>query len=307
MINFRKFISVCLCVSIGLTSLNCTPKKIASDITSQIMLGGAPSFEMEDDMDLAESSGLIMLKMMEAFAHDNPSNKTYKILLARSYANYAFGFLEWNMLRYRGLKEEKFVKNEARAKRFYQRGKEYGLEVLNTHGSFRNSLNKDLDTFKKALKGMGRSDIPALFWTAFNWGSLINLNKDSPMAIAEFPKVEAIMDRVLTIDEDFFYAGPLLFFAVSFGSRPAMFGGNPQKSKDFFERAISAYKDKFLMAKVLYAQIYAVQNQDKALYQEQLNAVMATEASILPEQRLANEMAKLRAKFLLENMSQFIP
>jgi hypothetical protein len=307
MMRLRKLGSFILSVSMGFLFLNCTPKKIASDLTSQIMAGGAPSFEMEEDVDIAENSGLTMLKMMEAFEHDNPSNKTYHILLARSYANYAFGFLEWNMLRSKGTDEAKYTKNEERAKHFYQKGKEYGLLALNSHGFFRDSVNKDLDTFKKALKGFGRSNVPELFWTALNWGSLINLNKDSPLAIAEFPKVEAIMQRVVDLDPTYFYATPLMFFGVSYGSRPAMFGGNPQKSKDFFEKAIAAYNEKFLMAMVMEAQTLAVQNQDKALFESLLNKVLATDAAVLPEQRLANELAKMRAKFLLDNESQFIP
>lgn len=282
----------------------CTPKKIASDITSQIMRGGAPSFEMESDVEIAESSGLTMIKMIEAFHHDNPTNKNYLILLARSYANYAFAFSEWNIMKYDGVDETKKAKNSRRAKEFYKKGKEFGLKVLNRNGAFRSTLTKDLDSFKKALHGMGRSYLPALFWTAFNWGSEINHSKDSPLAIAYFPKVEAMMKRVLEIDEHYFYSSPNLFFGYAYGSRPKMFGGDPIKSKDHFERALKAYNRKFLMAQVMYAQSYAVQNQDKELFEKLLNEVLSTEPSVLPEQRLANELAQLRARWLLDHEDQ---
>lgn len=281
--------------------LSCTPKKIASDITAQIMRGGSPAFEMEDDVELAESTGVTMVKMLESFQHDNPKNKTYQLLLSRSYANYAFGFLEWNLLKYKDVDEAKRSLNEARAKKFYLKGKQFGLQVLNRNNRFEKALTKDLDTFNKALRSFGRRWVPALFWTAFNWGSWINLNKDSPLAIAEFPKVEAIMRRVLELDENFFYAGPHMFFGVSYGSRPKMFGGDPAKSQGHFEKALAAYKRKFLMALVMYAQTYAVQNQDRALFDSLLNEVLSTNADVLPEQRLANELAKLRANWLLNH------
>ncbi|MBI2339869.1 MAG: hypothetical protein HYU99_05840 [Deltaproteobacteria bacterium] len=280
---------------------SCTPKQIASDITAQIFKGGAPAFEMESDVELAENTGLTMIKMLEAFQYDNPKNKTYLVLLSRSYANYTFGFLEWNMLKYKGVDEAKRAQSEERAKAFYLKGKDFGLRVLNRNGAFESALTRDLDTFKKSLRSFGRGSIPALFWTAFNWGSWINLNKDSPAAIAEFPKVEAIMQRVLDLDENYFYAGPHLFFGFSFGSRPAMFGGNPEKSKGHFEKAAIAYKRKFLLSLVTYAQSYAVQNQDKALFESLLNEVLATPADSLPEQRLANELAKLRARWFLDH------
>lgn len=298
---FHRFPRFLFIICLPLVCNFCTPKQIASDITAQIFQGGAPAFEMESDVELSEQTGLTMIKMLEAFQHDNPKNKTYLILLSRSYANYTFGFLEWNMLKYKGVDEVKRAVNEERAKTFYLKGKDFGLRVLNRNSAFEKALTKDLDTFKKSLKSFGRGSVPALFWTAFNWGSWINLNKDSPAAIAEFPKAEAMMQRVLELDEHYFYSGPHLFFGFSFGSRPAMFGGNPEKSKEHFEKAAAAYKRKFLLALVTYAQSYAVQNQDRALFESLLNEVLATPADSLPEQRLANELAKLRARWFLDH------
>lgn len=301
--RYRMVASLFLC----LFCLACTPKKIASDITAQIMAGGAPAFEMDPDAELAETTGITMLKMIESFHYDNPDNKTLSVLLARSYANYAFGFLEWNMLKSRQdeTNQELYLLNETRAKRFYDTGKRVSLNVLKKNSSFKNALTKDLDSFKKMLKGYGKGSVPLLFWTAFSWGGSINLNKDSPEAIIEFPKVEAMMQRVLELDEFYFYGGPHLFFGVSFGSRPAMFGGNLEKSKEHFEKAVGAYQRKFLMALVMYAQIYAVQAQDPTLFESLLTEVMGADAAAMPEQRLANELAKKRAQWLMEHKGQF--
>lgn len=288
-----------LSLSLSLAISSCTPKQIASDITSQIMRDGSPSFEAESDVELAETSGLTMIKMVESFHYDNPKNKNYLNLLSRSYANYAFGFLEWNMERYKDVDQAKYELNLARAKDFYTKGKEYGLKILNRNAGFEKAFNKDLDTFKKALKGLSRRYLPALTWTAFNWGSYINLNKDSPLAIALFPKVEAMMYRVLELDEYYNYGLPHLFFGVSFGSRPQMFGGNPTKSKEHFEKALKAYKRKFLMSQLMYAKTYAVQTQDRELFESLLNEILEAPNDILPEQRLANEIAKRRAEWLL--------
>jgi hypothetical protein len=84
-----------------------------------------------------------------------------------------------------------------------------------------------------------------------------------------------------------------------------MFGGNPQKSKEYFEKAIKSYNRKFLMAIVLYAQTYAVQTQDPVLFDTLLNEVAAANPEALPEQRLANELAVERAKWLLANKDKF--
>lgn len=284
-----------------LSSLACTPKKIASDITSQIMKGGSPAFEMEQDPALAEEAGLGLIKTMEVFHYDNPKNKNYMVLMSKSYATYALGFFEWNMLKYKNVDETKRALNEKRALMFYKRGKELGLEVLSRNGDFEKALTQDVDAFKKSLNGFGKKSVPALFWTAFNWGSVINLNRTDPMSIAELPKVEAIVERVLKLDPNFYYGGPNLFFGVSLGSRSAMFGGNPAKSKEHFEAALAAYQRKYLMTQVMYAQTYAVQNNDRALFESLLNEVLNTATDILPAQRLANELAHERARWLLDN------
>lgn len=298
----KTFIVILFTVSFA---TNCTPKKIASDITAQIMRSGAPAFEMESDVEIAREAGLTMIKMIEAFQYDNPANKNLNTLLARSYANYAQGFLEYQLLTSKGVNEVKYQKYLERTKMFYERGKQYGLRVLRGNGSFKSALNKDLDTFVKSLKGFGRSAVPQLFWTAMSWGGLINLSLDSPLAIAEFPRVEAIMQRVLMLDEHYFYSSPNLFFGYSLGSRPQMFGGNYEKSKAHFEAALSAYNRKFLMGLVYYAEVYAVQTQNASLFTTLLNEVLAADAAALPEARLANELAQRRARWLLENKEKF--
>ena len=54
----------------------------------------------------------------------------------------------------------------------------------------------------------------------------------------------------------------------------------------------------------MYAKTYAVQAQDKKLFVEQLDAVIKSSGNILPEQRLANEVAKLKAKRLLKMVDE---
>ncbi|MEE8269532.1 MAG: TRAP transporter TatT component family protein, partial [Nitrospinaceae bacterium] len=58
---------------------------------------------------------------------------------------------------------------------------------------------------------------------------------------------------------------------------------------------------KFLMAKVIYAKTYAVQMQDRDLFKKLLNAVLDARSDILPEQQLANAVAKQKAQKLLES------
>lgn len=269
------------------------------------MKNGAPVFEEEEDIEVAEIAGLAMLKTLEIFARDNPSNENYAVLLARNYGNYAFGFYENKILLYKDKDHAKYGTYVKRAKLFYQRGRDYGLDILKKSNRFKNTLNKDIPTFEEMLKGYGRGDLDLLFWTAFCWGNLINLSKDDPEAITDLARVQAMMARVLQLQETFFYASPHIFYGVYFASRPPMLGGSPQKAKEHFDDAIRLTQERFLMGPVLEAQFYAVQVQDKALFYQLLQKVLETESSVLPEQKLANELAKERARILLDRIDSY--
>lgn len=282
---------------------SCSITRMASDITAGIMVGGSPIVEQESDPLVAEQSGLALLKTLEVFSFHNPDNDKYKTLLAKNYANYAFGFLENKLYEYEGVDPDRYNMILARTKLFYERGKNYGLDVLTKKRSFAKALSEDQDTFEKATRRIGRGKMPALFWTAFAWGGLINWSKDDPTAIISLGKVERMMARAAELNNTFFYGGPHMFYGVYYGSRPAMLGGNNEKSRENFEEALKISHGRFLFAKVLYAQFYAVQAQDRALFERLLQETLAEDPNILPEQRLGNILAQERAKTLLAKVN----
>jgi hypothetical protein len=96
----------------------------------------------------------------------------------------------------------------------------------------------------------------------------------------------------------------LVYFGTYYGSLPAILGGNATLSKINFDRAVEASSGKFLMTFVYYAKTYAVQTQDEALFKELLTRVLNAPVDILPDQRLANVVAKSRARQWLARTSE---
>ena len=126
------------------------------------------------------------------------------------------------------------------------------------------------------------------------------LNLDDVMAFAEISKVEKVMQRVLELDPAYHHAGPHMFLGSFYGGRTKLLGGNPEKARYHFEQSLQLTKNKFLLNQVMYARTYAVQMQDQPFFEFLLNRVLQTPSDILPEQRLANQVAKIKAKQLLE-------
>ena len=100
-------------------------------------------------------------------------------------------------------------------------------------------------------------------------------------------------------------AKPMSFDHPHYHAFPEMLcfiGGNPEKAKRQFQRAFELSKSKLLVGPLMYAKFYAVQIQDKALFVKTLNEIVATPKNSFPERNLANEVAKRKAKDLLEKV-----
>ena len=69
-----------------------------------------------------------------------------------------------------------------------------------------------------------------------------------------------------------------------------------------FERAIALTGGRFLLHKVLFARVHAVATGDRALFEHLLAEVTRTPAPVMPEQRLANELAHRRAARYLKQI-----
>ena len=280
--------------------------KIASDMTSDIFKAGAPVFEQESDVQVAEISGLALIKTLEVFNYHNPKNKSYLNLLAKSYGTYAFGFLENRMIQYQYTNPEKYQMYFDRAKTFYGRGKDFGMRLLQrTDKKLVKALSEGVDATRKRMTSYDHNEVEPVFWTTFSWGSLINLSKDDITAVAGLTLVETMMARIQEVNPGFYYGGPELFYGVYYASRPTILGGSPEKGKKHFEEAAKLTGGKFLMVYALEAQFLAVQNMDKALFDEMIVKVEAGSVNALPEQRLANALAKERVKFLKSNESHY--
>ena len=264
----------------------CSTEKMAVRFALPLVEGQYASLQEEADPQLAENALPANLKMMEGFLKTDKKNSALLTRLSEGFCSYSFSFIEETY--------------PDRASALYQRGKAYAMRALAAQTGVKNLGKFNLDRFNAALAKMGIDDVPALFWLGQCWGGWLMLSLDIPKAFVDVSKVESLMKRVLDLDASFNYAGPHMFLGAFYGSRSKMLGGDLEKSHYHFEQSLALTRNLFLLNRVMYAKTYAVQAQDKKLFMEQLNAVIKASGNILPEQRLANEVAKLKATRLLD-------
>ena len=144
--------------------------------------------------------------------------------------------------------------------------------------------------------------MPGLYWTAYGLAGWANLGMNDPEALAAMPRAARMMGRVLELDPSFQFGGPDIFFGVYYGARPRIAGGDPDKAKAHFDAALSRGEGRYLTTGLLCAKYYAVTVLDEELFKDLLKSVLDAPPDALPEARLANEVAKRKAKKLLERI-----
>lgn len=255
-----------------------------------ILDNGFASFNEESDLQLAHESLGSNLKLIEAMIKSDPENERFLLFAAQGYNSYALAFCEDDSVE--------------RARVFYLRAKEYGMRILVKNEKFKEAMDGDITAFRAAVKTFSRDDVPAIFWTAFSWGSYVNITRTDVAGLADLSKVQALIEFVAEKNPSFYHGGAYLFLGVIEGTTPRSLGGNPDKAKEYFEKALTINGGKFLMTQLYYARAYAVSTQDQPLFESLLKQVEDASIDAVPEIRLANVIAKQKARILLAQESE---
>ncbi len=267
----------------------CSMKKLAIRQMADLMEGGFPAYLKETDPLLVKDAMPANLKLLDAMLENDPENQNLLFLACQGYAAYAFMFIE----------EE----NPVRAKSLYTRAREYGFAMLKHRGMLPEK-QFDLPSWEETLSHASQKDVPAIFWTAFAWGGMIQTDRESPLAIADLPIVIQLVEQAQGLDPSYWFAGPDTFLGFYHGSLPVMLGGKPDHAKTHFESALSLTQRKFLMIQVMYAKSYAVQVQDRQLFHSLLTEVIQTPEDRLSEAALSNAIARQKAARLLKKTDE---
>ena len=280
-----------LFISLTLLTLSaCSMNKMMVDMSLPMIEGGIVAMNAEPDLQLAEDSMPANISMLNGMIQLDPENVQLHVFAAQAYYGLSYGF-----------NEDKDIK---RADSFYLRGLKHGLLALELSG-LKNAKNLKPDELEQELQKMDEDDVAALFWTASNWAKWVDLNRDNAESLVQLPKPTAMMQRVLELDETFYYGSAHMYFGVYYGSRAEMLGGNFKKSRQHFDRAREITENKLLVADLLQAQYLARQMFDQDDFHQRLNKVIDAPEDLYPELTLLNQIAKRKAAILLDKEKQW--
>ena len=265
----------------------CSPKRYAlKQVASALSSNGeGGAFARDDDPELVRDAVPFALKTMESHADQLPDDVGLRLGLARGFTQYGFAFVQQPA-------------ELGRARKFYLRAREYGLEGMKiARGVTEDELRKSP---AQAAGRFQKEDVELLYWTLAPWAAAIAANKRDLELVGDVPVVAALLDRALALDESF-DQGALHEFAITFD--PARPEGPPVPPKTHFERARQLAQGEKISALVTYAQAVSGPSQDKKEYEALLKEAAGYDVDQpkARKNRLANILAQRRAAFLLKH------
>ena len=278
-------IKLLLGLALALVLAGCSMNKIVVRGSAPMLDGGIVAMNHETDMILAGNAMPASIKMLEGMIELDPTNTRLQEYAAQGFYGYTYGYVEDD--------------DKPRASALYRRGFDHAQQALRATGLTLDILSTPQQDLETAVAKLDRRALPGLFWGASCLAKWIDMNRTDPATMAQLGKAAVLMEKVLQLDDSYYYGGAHLFFGVYYGAVAPMFGGNYARSKEHFARAHEITGGKLLIGDVLYAQYLARQMQDQQAFHGKLTAVINAPDDLFPEMALVNVIAKHKARMFL--------
>jgi tetratricopeptide (TPR) repeat protein len=248
------------------------------------------SLQKQTDLQLLQDGVPSLLLLLDGLIASDPDNERLLMTAAKAYGAYATVLYEEGQVE--------------RAVTVSSKAKEYGINLLKQLPGLQNINNNTLGEIDQSLGKISPGRVGSLFWGTYGWAIWIQYQEGAPAAMADLPIVEQIMLRVVELDESYYYGGAHIFLGAYYGSRPQIFGGNPEASRQHFERALALNDRLFLLTHVAYAETYARTMFDRELYLELLTEVIEQPLAD-SDMASSNKVAKVKAEKLIVQIDDF--
>ncbi len=244
----------------------------------------------QNDLQTVRDGAPAYLLLVDGFISDNPENEALLLAGADLYGSYAGAFVD----------------DELRAQRLSDRSRQYALRALCVrNAALCEAMAFPFEQFSEVLSSTSdEADLEALFGFGAAWATWIQINSADWNAIAEIPKVEAVMRRVTQIQPDYRQGWPYLYLGVVTSQLPPAYGGKPDEARENFEMALKYSQRRNLMVQVLFASEYARLVFDQDLHDSLLSEVLEADADHAGL-TLINTLAQQRAQLLLNQSADY--
>ena len=283
----------------------CSIQRMAINSIGDALASSGSVFQSDDDPVLISEALPFSLKLIESVLAEQPDHRGLLLAATRGYLLYTYAFVDIpaeeasleDIERTRLLRE--------RARNLYLRAHSYASRALALdYPVVAERLAADPAAAVETIEDERANDVSTLYWTAAALGLAISMSRNEPALLARLPEVEALLDRALLLDEAW-EDGALHEFAMSL-ERARTGPVDEEAIEQHYRRAVDLAKGTRAGPHVTYAEVIAIPRQDREQFTTLLEQALAVDVDKDPDQRLLNVIAQERARWLLENIDEFI-
>lgn len=245
----------------------------------------------QDDPELVSAGAPAYLLLIDSFIAGDPEDENLLQAGASLYAAYAALFV---------------TDNAERKQRLADRAWAYGRRGLCAYEEDWCGMERlPFERFGKMLVDIeDADDVPALFAYAQSWLVWVESHQADWRAVAELPKIQALMERMIALDGAYRHGSLHLYHGMLETVRPPALGGRPEEGRRHFERAVALSDGRDLGAKLALAERYARLVFDRELHDRLLKEILASDPRA-PGMTLTNILAQQRAAELLRTADEY--
>jgi hypothetical protein len=282
-------------------------KSLAADTTADFLTEAAPAVRGFFDYETAGYAAANGLLQLEGLHTVTPEHEGLTLALVQGYIAYAFG---WVMDKHEDAlllgNYEEADRQQARAYVMYARARQLVLRLMRKRDpGIDDALNGDPDQLRGYLRKHypdPKEDTELVFWCAVAWASEIT-NAPSLDALVDLSTVKVLAEHSIDLDEGYENAGAVALLGGIESSIPR---GDWKKGKAYFERALKLSGRRNHLHQINYARIYAINAQDRPLFQSLLREVIAA-GDQGNDVRMSNKVARRRAERNLAHIDDLFP
>ena len=258
-------------------------------VTEKFASGISSSIVNQDDPELIRDGAPAYLMLIEGMIDGEPENISLLMAGSNLYTLYA----------------AIFVDDSERAARMGNKARNYANRALCQQVQSSCQLTTiPISELDSLIEQITIDDIDALYTGAISWALWIQQRSGDWNAIAEIPKVEAMLQRIVTLDESYRGGEAHLYLGILKSLLPPSLGGRPADGERHFKRAMELSKGKNLNVHVEYAKRYARIVFDRKLHDTLLTTAINADPAV-KGLTLGNVLAQREAKVLLAESDDY--
>ncbi|MBT8107176.1 MAG: TRAP transporter TatT component family protein [Gammaproteobacteria bacterium] len=257
----------------------------ASGLTDSI----SASVLNQDDPETAKAALPTFMVLIDGMIRDNPGDADLLASGATLYASYGAIFAD----------------EEARASRLTTRARSYAQTAMcEAYAPSCAWPDATYDEFVATLDGIGSRQAEILY--TYGFASLVFLRAHSSdwNSLAELPQMEALFKRYMEISGDATNSAVYTYMGILLTLRPPALGGEPERAREYFEKAIALTGGRDLGVKVEYAKGYARLLYERELHDRLLAEVLEADP-YFDGFTLSNVLAKEQAAALMAEADDY--